>query len=342
MLHDQRRPHLIHDVRVLEESDAIALEYDNQIFSLTGLAEPALAMCAIDNMRGELSVAELANHYGVGAVQLGQICDALEAEGLAIFVDALDKTAELVDVSVFLAEANERFAAWKERVFSHPLWASLADGTAPRTVFSGWLIENYHFIEAVMLRLPLAITKAETRGARRHFSRHFREEYNHFHFFEQSLDAAGLPPHRVAQLRPLPGTTAVINHMRDCARRDSLSYAACSGFLESTGEDHERSRSFFALVSSHFDPPDRSIVKPLSDHAALDEEYGHCGMLELIAKSLGPISRARATQALADAYALVESLELWSTDIHRHYLLANSLLPGCRRYRPVAAYPESV
>lgn len=333
-----QRPYLVHDVRVFDSSDVVTLEQGDHVYTVTGTRDAERTASAIRDMHGTRSLGELAERHALDVAGLGRICAALETEGLVIDTGALASDATSIDVATFLAQANERFAAWKQRLFSHPLWASLADGTAPRSVFLGWLIENYHLIAAVMARLPLAISRAETREARQHLSRHFREEYDHFHFFERSLTAAGLPPERVARLRPLPGTMAVIHHMRGCARRDTLSYAACSGFLESTGEDHARSRAFFDCMASHFDGPDAPIVTPLGAHAALDEDYGHCGMLELIARSLGPISQGRATQALADAYALVETLELWSTDMLRHYHATDLLLPTSRRYRPVAAY----
>jgi hypothetical protein len=130
------------------------------------------------------------------------------------------------------AEFSRRvFATWKKRLFGHPLWRGLVDGNAPAAQFAGWLMENYHFIEGVNDRLGSATAYCRSRQARRHFARHYREEYDHGEFFIQALLALGFTRDAVYASRPLASTRGIIDHMRRCARQDSLFYAACSGFL---------------------------------------------------------------------------------------------------------------
>jgi hypothetical protein len=123
--------------------------------------------------------------------------------------------------------------------------------------------------------------------------------------------------------------------MRHCGRRDPLAYATCSGFLESTGEDRATAHAFFEQLAAHFDSGAAPIVAPLAEHARLDEDYQHSGMLQLVAQAIGPVTRARAEAALEAARLLVETLEVWSTDILRHYSDERGLMGGVRRYRPL-------
>jgi hypothetical protein len=85
----------------------------------------------------------------------------------------------------------------------------------------------------------------------------------------------------------------------------------------------------------HFDSTNSPIVGPLAEHARLDEAYQHCGMLRLVSEAIGPVTRARADAALESARLLVETLEIWSTDILRHYSNKRALAGGVRRYRPL-------
>jgi pyrroloquinoline quinone (PQQ) biosynthesis protein C len=210
------------------------------------------------------------------------------------------------------------FPQWKERLFSHPLWTSLAEGSAPRDVFLGWLIESYHFIEGVTIRLPMCIAACTDASARAVFVRHFAEEYDHRHFFLSALQAAGLGD-EAARRRPLPGTLAVLNCMREAARHDYLAYAACSGFLESTGTDRSNARAFFARVAEHYESPSGNIVQPMVAHVSLDESYAHGLFLEKVCRHLEALPRTRADRALQSAWNLLETLEFWSQDILDHY-----------------------
>jgi len=333
----ERCPAVAHDARLLDGAAACRIETFDEAFEIAGPGDPAAVHRALSEMYGDTPVPALAAASGLAPDDLSAICDALARHGVLAYAGPADDESAPVDRDAFVAACTERFSAWKQRVFSAPLWTALADGTASRPLFLGWLIENYHLIEAATIRLPVAIAACAEPAVKRHFMKHFREEYDHHHFFRESLRAAGLDVAAVAASRPLPGTAAVVHHMRACARRDSLSYAACSGFLESTGEDHRRSREFFARIGAHFDAADGRIVTPLADHAALDEGYGHCGMLGLVARATATITRGRARRALADAYALVETLELWSADILRHYDGDAAVARAARRYRPVAA-----
>lgn len=332
----QSRPWLTGPVILSVTDEHLSIESGSDVFEVSCLCPVSSVFTAVREMYGDRTVAEIAVLSGLEPCDLLKLTTALEADGLVAMASGPDAHQGLVDREEFSAFCRREFVVWKQRLFSHPLWTGLADGSASRPLFIGWLIENYHFIEAVTLRLPLVIAHCANPAARRHFTRHFAEEFDHHHFFQRALDAAGITKDRLRSLRPLPATAGVINHLRDCARRDYLSYAACSGFLESTGQDHERTRDFFGCVAAYFDSAGAPIVKPLADHAALDECYGHCGMLDLIIETMPSITRAHADQAVADVYALVETLELWSTDMMRHYAVPGALDELVRSYRPLS------
>jgi hypothetical protein len=241
--------------------------------------------------------------------------------------------AEQVPAKTLAGCCRAAFPNWKARLFAHPLWQGLVEGTLPREIFLGWLIESYHFIDGVSLRLPMMISRSADWRIRRHFVRHFSEEYDHRHFFLTSLAAAGFDLPDVINRPPLPGTAAVLNCMREAARRDPLAYAACSAFLESTGVDRDNARRFFDRLRQGYDLPGSQVVRPLLEHVGLDEDYGHGSFIEKICGEFGEISRARVDAALSAASMLTETLQFWSQDILEFYKTPSAKYRGPRPYR---------
>lgn len=310
---------------------ATVLDLDDRVVTLTGVTQEQ-ARLLFPLLDGRSAIADLAIRTGIPGKHLRALLDRLADIGV---VDLLPPAAEgrLIDGQAFAAACRALFPVWKERLFSHPLWRSLADGTATREQFVGWLLESYHFIEGVTLRLPSVIAATADPRTRRHFVKHFREEFDHHHFFMRSLNAIGISSRTVHASRPLPGTEAVLNWMRHCGRSDPLAYAACSGFLESTGADRGIARRFFDVLAENYDGPSAPVVTPLAAHAHLDEDYGHGGFLELVCAQIGAVPESRADAALQAAFGLVETLELWSTDMERHYRHASVSDVPIRRYR---------
>jgi pyrroloquinoline quinone (PQQ) biosynthesis protein C len=303
------------EAAVAEISGGAVIDGELSSVEVIGVPKHAVSRVML-SLDGERTLNEVAARIGMPADHVSAICGALSEAALIHKAGAGDRPVPHEE----FAELSRRvFAAWKKRLFSHQLWQGLVTGTAPAGQFAGWLMENYHFIEGVNDRLGSATAYCRSRAGRRHFARHFREEYDHGEFFIQGLLALGFSRDAIYASRPLASTRGIINHMRRCARQDSLFYAACSGFLESTGGDRSNARAFFGAVTENYAKDRPAIVSPLVDHLELDEEYGHNGVIESVGPYLGTITHARASAALQAVRALVEGLELWSSDIARHY-----------------------
>ena len=325
-------PLLRFDAVVDVAGDAATIELEDSVLALRGIA-PDLARAFLASCDGHTSIPEVARRTGFSHSAAESLVAQLVEAGAVAAVTA--GRHDLVEPATLIGVCRRLFPRWKERVFGHTLWTSLRDGLASRALFTGWLLESYHFIEGVTFRLPSVIAACADPRVRRHFVRHFAEEYDHHRFFMASLTALGIAPDTVRRARPLPGTQAVLNWMRACGRRDPLAYAACSGFLEATGSDQRSARHFYAELSRHYDTPSGAIIGPLAQHAALDEGYRHSGFIERIALEIGPVARARADSAVEAVRGLVETIDLWSTDVERHYRTERAIpVRGVRRYRP--------
>lgn len=322
-------------VRLEQATEGLRIVYDDVTLAFEG-PRPACIRAFLDRLDG--------------LVSLEQACVAsgLHLDHAATLIECLSEYDMLRPAAPVLVECDRlsgaRFAElcracigpWKRRVFDHSLWRALASGTAPRSVFEGWLLENFHLIEGVTLRLGAAVAHCADDAMRRHFIKHFTEEYDHCEFFRRSLRVLGVSDESLLRSEPLTVTRAVIDWMRDASHHDPLCYAVCSAFLESTGADRQSATEFYARLSQAYEP---RAVKPMAAHASLDEQYGHVGFLEKICAEIDGIDVARADRALRTLWGFVETLTLWSTVIERHYADGRPLFPGADGTgRPVRVY----
>lgn len=324
-------PMLRADARLRIADQSVEVDIDDCIFTVSG-PPPSRLLQAIASMNGLQDLDVVGRQSGLHIDTIRSTVKCLTDIGVLRHGQSAPR--ECLSPDEFSRLCRRLYGQWKQRLFSHPLWVGLADGSLPRPVFVGWVVESWWFIEGVIDRLPMAIANTEDPAIRAVFSQHFAEEWDHFTFFERALDALGITANMRANARPLPSTQAVQNLTRSAARRDPLRYAACSGFLESTGTDRTAARLFFDLVGKCYDGTERRAVRPMMDHVTLDEKYGHGGFVEKVVNEIQEIEWERAHAAIRDAYALVETLEMWSTDILRHYQSPDAFpLSSARAYR---------
>jgi len=310
------------DMRVRAEHGTGVVELDDLEFHMDGIGGQELCH-VISSCDGRRTVGEVAAEAGVPAGVAVALIEGLLSHNLV--VDAATETDETVDPESFIDACHRLYPVWKERLAQHPLWQALLSGEAPRSIFLGWLLESYHFIDGVNARLALAVTECTDPRVWPLFIKHYTEEYDHAYFFMKSLNTFGISTEAVRASRPLPSTLAVLDHARYCARRGPLEYSVCSGFLESTGIDRDNAYTFFDALEKHYaaDYPDG--IKPLDEHLRLDAAYQHANMMEKICRLLGPLPREQASFALNCGALFLETLELWCTDIMRTYADANSV-----------------
>lgn len=299
---------------IKSSENAAVISFRDFQYKFSGISAHTLrAICS--RLDGKQKIDAIADSLKLPLSTVKTVINLLIENHLAVNL----QSEKVVSPEQFSSACRSLFPEWKERLFSHRLWLDLSRGKASRTQFLGWLLESYHFIAGVNVRLALAVAECSEHSIRSLFAQHYSEEYDHCHFFMSALNDFGLSKEEILNSRPLPGTLAILNFMRQCARADSLQYAVCSGFLESTGTDRERGREFFSHLMKYYSPEKTSAIQPLVEHINLDEAYGHNSLMEAIVDKLGDIPLERASAAINAGSLLVETLEMWSTDIRRNY-----------------------
>lgn len=296
-------------------SDALQVDADEQRFTFSGI-DAVVARRFLSHLDGTTPWKAVAEQCEISPDTAQKLVHLLVEYKLA---QPTCSPLESVSGDDFAKICRRQYRVLKARLFRHPLWTTLGYGEASKSLFMGWLIENFHYIEGVNARLSMAAATCKDPRIKPFFVKHYVEEWDHSEFFLRALERLGVSRASAMASRPLPSTLAILHHMRNAARQDPIYYAACSGFLESTGEDHEGGRAFIETLERSYAAEAPGCLTPVIQHSELDEAYQHNSVVEDVCSQLPQISLERASGALTMAEGLVEVLELWSTDIFDSY-----------------------
>ena len=268
-------------------------------------------------------VADLSRDLGLDEAKVPRFIDTLEKSGLLYRVDgAPERTTGL--------ELHARFSAvldsWLSEAFAHPFWERMMSGKGSARLFTGWLIELYHYTKNANRHMPLSCAHAHEKPIKQLRAKHYAEEWNHYHYFMKSLKALGYTEPQIAESVPLPMTLALSNFMRQAAREDILSYSICSAVLEGTTTDRKKYNPYYEKSMELYGLP-KAAIAPIYAHLDLDVQYQHSDLFREILEHVGEISAERAGRVLDYGHQLVEHIWLWTDNIEKYYQVESNPMP---------------
>ena len=216
--------------------------------------------------------------------------------------------------------------SWLAQGFSHPFWDRMTSGRGSAALFTGWLIELYHYTKNANRHMPLSCAYALEKPIKQARARHYAEEWNHYHYFLKALRALGFESAAIADSVPLPMTLALSSFMRQAAREDVLAYSICSAVLEGTTTERRTYDSYYQRAMELYGIP-MAAVQPIYDHLALDVQYEHGNLFREILAHVPELSAARAGRILDYGHQLAEHIWLWTDGIERYYGAAENPVP---------------
>jgi pyrroloquinoline quinone (PQQ) biosynthesis protein C len=202
----------------------------------------------------------------------------------------------------------------------------MMSGRGSARLFTGWLIELYHYTRNANRHMPLSCAHTHSKPIKLLRAKHYAEEWNHYHYFMKSLKALGFTDGSIAESVPLPMTLALSNFMRQAAREDVLAYSICSAVLEGTTTDRRTYNPYYEKAAELYGVP-REAINPIYAHLDLDVQYQHSDLFHDILKTVDNISAARATTILNYGHQLVEHIWLWTDNIERYYDVESNPVP---------------
>jgi thiaminase len=255
--------------------------------------------------------------------RLRRLTAALESAGLLYRQDAVPATLSGVDLHTLF---NKILPSWLDEAFSHPFWERMTSGNGSRRMYSGWLIELYHYTRNANRHMPLACAHTKEKSIKNMRAKHYAEEWNHYHYFLKALKALGFTEESVINSVPLPMSLALSNFMRQAAREDILAYSICSAVLEGTTVNRGAYNPYYEKCAELYELPPESIA-PIYAHLDLDVQYQHSDLFLDILGTVKTIPAARAGRVLEYGHQLVEHIWLWTDTIEKYYGVESNPMP---------------
>ena len=275
------------------------------------------------------TIDELRTAVGMEEAKLTRFAARLADAGL--LYRKADVPAELSG-EAFHKAFMELLPSWLSEAFSHPFWEKMMSGRGSKRLYTGWLIELYHYTRNANRHMPLSCAHTREKAIKGLRAKHYAEEWNHFHYFTKSLNALGYPPAAIVPSVPLPMTLALSNFMRQAAREDILAYSICSAVLEGTTTDRSSFNPYYETCAKLYDVP-REAIQPIYAHLDLDVKYQHSDLFHEILNLVPSISSERASRILDYGHQLVEHIWLWTENIDTFYSNPDNPLPR-RQFDP--------
>lgn len=278
---------------------------------------------ALPYLQARLSLANVAKITGISRDDLSGLLQYLAEEDLLDRekrLDTADKHDQVISGPELYRVFRDNFDDWMQEAFSAPYWQKMLSGEGSRELFIGYLLELYHYTRNANRHMPLVVSTCNPawKNVKRLLATHYKEEWNHYAFFQNALAAMGLPKQDVIDSDPLPSTLEMSNFMRQCARTSTICYAICSAILEGTTEDGDSYRDFFREIAQLYDIPDAAI-KPIYDHLDLDAQYGHESLFKEICGEVSVITVADAQRVLSTGKQMIDHIFLWTDHIDQYY-----------------------
>jgi pyrroloquinoline quinone (PQQ) biosynthesis protein C len=268
-------------------------------------------------------IAELSRDLGMDEAKVPRFLEALEKAGLLTRI-------EQVPGAISGVEFHKRFSSvldsWLSEAFSHPFWERMMSGKGSARLFTGWLIELYHYTKNANRHMPLSCAHGREKAVKQLRAKHYAEEWNHYHYFMKSLKALDFTEVDIANSVPLPMTLALSNFMRQAAREDILAYSICSAVLEGTTTNRGAYNPYYEKSAELYGVP-RAAITPIYAHLDLDVQYQHSDLFHEILETVPSMSPERASRTLDYGHQLVEHIWLWTDNIEKYYEVPGNPVP---------------
>jgi thiaminase len=304
------------------KGDSVSVRLSDREVQL-GSREFALYEKLAERVPSVQSEKEIAADLGMDEARLRRLTTALESAGLLYRQDAVPATLNGVDLHTLF---NKILPSWLDEAFSHPFWERMTSGNGSRRMYSGWLIELYHYTRNANRHMPLSCAYTKEKAIKNIRAKHYAEEWNHYHYFLKALKALGFSEESVVNSVPLPMSLALSNFMRQAAREDILAYSICSAVLEGTTVNRGAYNPYYEKCAELYKLPQESIA-PIYAHLDLDVQYQHSDLFLDILNTVKTIPAARAGRVLEYGHQLVEHIWLWTDSIEKYYGVESNLMP---------------
>ncbi len=310
-------PLLRRSAKVSDRNGRIAIEYLTEEVVLEGAAATLFAKIR-PHLDGKTRLDRIAEQVNEPTPRVAALARQLKSTGVLGFADDANRT---LTGEEFYALHRKYCGAWLQRVYEHPLWQKLTNGTASRAQVIGFAFEKYHYIEGAYEHMAIAAANA-TPEMMPHLAEHFIEEYTHGDIYRKGLRFL-FPDDTVLSAQPLPSTRALVNFLSESAARNSFGYYAGNELLQMTENTSDPAAgssidSFYDLMRKHYPYTDK-LINSFIAHTNADQALGHENVFLKMCRSIPPMTMAQVKDAMNIVKMMAEHLALFMDGIDVHY-----------------------
>jgi hypothetical protein len=225
--------------------------------------------------------------------------------------------------------------SWLSEAFSHPFWERMMSGKGSARLFTGWLIELYHYTKNANRHMPLSCAYAHEKPIKQLRAKHYAEEWNHYHYFMKSLKALGFTEPADRRFGTSAHDARALQLHAAGGAEDILAYSICSAVLEGTTTDRKTYNPYYEKSAELYGIP-RDAIAPIYQHLDLDVQYQHSDLFRDILEQVPDDVAERASKVLDYGHQLVEHIWLWTDNIEKYYQVESNPMPR----RPFDAFVD--
>src|SRR3954470_7580733 len=134
-----------------------------------GAREYGLYEKVAERVPGIQPAKDVAAELGMDEGRLGRLTAALEGAGLLYRQSAVPATLTGVELHTLF---NKLLPSWLDEAFSHPFWDRMTSGRGSKRMYSGWLIELYHYTRNANRHMPLSCAHTKEKAIKNMRAKH--------------------------------------------------------------------------------------------------------------------------------------------------------------------------
>jgi hypothetical protein len=276
----------------------------------------ALAFASIrSHCNGHNGARRIAERSGTPLADVVSMLAALTDAGLMLGDDADEAQPPT------LARVRDRLeracAAWSRALNRAFVANELIDGTLPKTVLTGWLIEMYHYVRDFPEAIASAAGRADGELAEL-LERYVGQERGHENFVLQTLVNIGLDADEVRSSQPLVSTRLIGLLMRELFALAPESVLLVAALVEAHDMAPDQMNEFQGLLERTYQLP-AGAMQPYFRHQAIDAALGHSQLLADNLHLFKVSERTLLDQIVNKLHDLKHAFELQSHEIKMYY-----------------------
>lgn len=292
----------------------ITLEGPFQSLSLTG---PVGAIQAASQALGLNPGPALP--LGPQAERLRGLLDPLVVQGMVFDASAPMGTAECSGLNL-VGTVLDRIHALGGRLFMGcPVLNGLIDGTEPREVAEGWLLESFFYTSHAERHIGPVLGHPMDPEEREHWAGLYEEERTHFRIYRALFRELGWDLEARRRMDPMAQTRGFIDILRAQALKGPATYAGVVMLMEQPlgAESIEEDPLFWSMCRNY--GFNRNSIRPLFEHSRANGTNGHSELGAYVLARRPWLDGDEVEAVLGGVERMLAALEAWYLALGRRY-----------------------